>query len=146
MAEEKKRLTFLSSDEEGTDEQIENFKILLFQTNPMKRSLKVWFPLEEFSTYMRTSRFIDEVCKVMGEEFRAQLNYCVSEYGGMYMANRIKKEIKSLSTGKEQYDRSPKQILDSYVAEHPEVMAPSSFHEVNINNVFDVLSKTNPFK
>lgn len=144
MAEEKKRLTFLEEDE-GTEGQMENFKILIFYSNPMKKSIKVWFPLEDFSTYMRTKRFVDEICKLMGESFRSRLEYCLSEYGGVYVIDRVKNEIKATTPGRDQYDRSPKQILDQYILEHPELQE-SSFHEVNINNVFNVYAHKNPFK
>lgn len=142
--EKKERFVFIDEDEESGN-KIEDFQILLFQTNPTKRSIKVWFPLEDFSTYMKSTRFVDEVCKIMGEDYRHRLEYCLREYGGMYVVNRHTGEIKSASAGRESIDRSPKQILDSYIEENPSLIN-SSFHEVHLNNVSDIFSKINPFQ
>ena len=142
MAEEK-RLAFLEEDQ-GTDDNMENFKILVFYTNPMRRSIKVWFA-NGFTSYMRSDRFVDNICALMGEDYRPRLNHCLSEYGGVYILDRIKKELRSASPGREAIDRSPQTILDKYIAEHP-YLQENTFKEVNLNNVFDKYSKIKFFR
>lgn len=145
--ENKPRLAFLEEDT-GADDKVSNFNILIFQANPLKRNIKIWFPLEEFSTYMNKQRFINVICEIMGEDFRARLEYCNREYGGMYLIDRIKKEIRSISPSGEEINRSPKVMLDDYLDQNPELKEDkySSFHEVNINNVFSKFSQGNFFK
>lgn len=94
--EEKKSLSF-KEIEEKTEESLNTFVFIVFISNPMNKSIKIWIDGDDNAQILTKDKFIDIMSNTCGQQEANKIEYACFEYGVPYLYDRANKRVQQLN-------------------------------------------------